>query len=266
MQNLENRTPIVNPDGTPTEYFMRLLQNRGGILGDLADKQILGGIGINGGGPLGEPGDITLDADVQEILDQISTTQGSVLYRGATDWAALAPGAVGEFLKTNGVGANPSWAIAGAGGSTWNTVGTWDFAIAGAVATVVSSSLAGFNECLILTDAATRSVAGQHAIRVSTDNGATYYNTSGDYTSLSNNGVKANSTAFAPMNLSTVAASTWIARVLNLKGAWKSANMVNQTGFPAWQFGASANDITNVQVTALVAGNWNGGKIRILAR
>ncbi len=36
-------------------------------------------------------------------------TQGSVLYRGASAWTALAPGVSGQFLKTNGAGANPAW-------------------------------------------------------------------------------------------------------------------------------------------------------------
>lgn len=43
-----------------------------------------------------------------------SSTHGTVLYRGASGWAALAPGTSGHFLKTSGASANPSWAAAGA--------------------------------------------------------------------------------------------------------------------------------------------------------
>lgn len=46
-------------------------------------------------------------ASAQFNLDSISTTQGAILYRGATAWAALEP-ATG-FLKTNGPDANPEW-------------------------------------------------------------------------------------------------------------------------------------------------------------
>jgi hypothetical protein len=47
------------------------------------------------------------------IFDAIlSSTQGAVLYRGASTWAALAPGTSGQFLQTNGAAANPSWASA----------------------------------------------------------------------------------------------------------------------------------------------------------
>lgn len=38
-----------------------------------------------------------------------SSTQGAVLYRGASGWAALGPGTAGQALQTGGAGANPSW-------------------------------------------------------------------------------------------------------------------------------------------------------------
>jgi hypothetical protein len=62
---------------------------------------------------------------VQAFLDSnYSSTQGSILYRGASGWAALTPGTSGMVLQTNGSAANPSWAtvssaapIGSAGGS-----------------------------------------------------------------------------------------------------------------------------------------------------
>jgi hypothetical protein len=45
------------------------------------------------------------------ILDTIlSSTQGAVLYRDASAWAALGPGTSGQVLTTGGTAANPSWA------------------------------------------------------------------------------------------------------------------------------------------------------------
>lgn len=35
--------------------------------------------------------------------------QGDILYWNGTDWVNLAPGTDGQFLETNGAGANPSW-------------------------------------------------------------------------------------------------------------------------------------------------------------
>lgn len=46
---------------------------------------------------------------IQTLLDGISNTQGSILYRGASAWAALGPGTSGNVLSTNGAGSNPSW-------------------------------------------------------------------------------------------------------------------------------------------------------------
>jgi hypothetical protein len=48
-------------------------------------------------------------ANIQTLLDGISNTQGSILYRSASAWVALAPGTSGNVLSTNGAGANPSW-------------------------------------------------------------------------------------------------------------------------------------------------------------
>lgn len=123
VQPLDRATRIVNQDGTPTEYFMRLLQDRGILQTDVEQAieqinatEVIAGAGLVGGGAIGA-GNITLNADAQEILDQITGTQGSVLFRGAAAWQALTPGTSGFFLKTNGAGADPAWAAGGAGGS-----------------------------------------------------------------------------------------------------------------------------------------------------
>jgi hypothetical protein len=47
------------------------------------------------------------------ILNTITTTQGSILYRNSTGWVALTPGTTGYFLRTNGTGMNPTWAAGG---------------------------------------------------------------------------------------------------------------------------------------------------------
>lgn len=47
--------------------------------------------------------------DIQELLDEISTTQGVVLYRNASAWVALSPGTSGQVLQSGGAAANPSW-------------------------------------------------------------------------------------------------------------------------------------------------------------
>lgn len=203
-------------------------------------------------------------------LDTISSTRGSILYRGALGWSALAPGAAGYVLQSGGSGADPSWvAPSGGGGSTaWTLVGHWDFGTDGAVATVTSSSLSSYNEVFIFASGAGRTVAGQHTVLVSTDGGTTYYNTSGNYVIISNAGASSNQTAFIVDNSSVTTAKRWSAHIFNTKGPEKHMHAVIQTGFPSQAFVGSASDITNVQVSATTGGNFTGtgGLIRIYAR
>lgn len=45
------------------------------------------------------------------LLDTvIGNTQGSIMYRAGTLWSILTPGTSGQFLQTQGAGANPQWA------------------------------------------------------------------------------------------------------------------------------------------------------------
>lgn len=132
LQPLSQQFKIANPDGTPTDYFIRWAQERqiditNGINAQqaqalidawAAQRDVIAGTGLTGGGNLST--DITLNADVQAILNLITTTRGSILYRGASSWSALAPGTSGQVLSTNGAGADPSWIAAGGGGGGGN--------------------------------------------------------------------------------------------------------------------------------------------------
>jgi hypothetical protein len=58
----------------------------------------------------------TLLPSLTGLLDgAFGATQGTILYRGASSWSALAPGSAGNLLQTAGPGANPAWAPLGAG-------------------------------------------------------------------------------------------------------------------------------------------------------
>tara|TARA_R100001594_G_C4020685_1_gene259049 strand:- start:173 stop:1216 length:1044 start_codon:yes stop_codon:yes gene_type:complete len=57
-----------------------------------------------------------------------SDAQGDVMYYNGTDWARLAAGTSGHFLKTQGTSANPAWAAAGGGFASqqfFTSSGTW---------------------------------------------------------------------------------------------------------------------------------------------
>lgn len=108
-QPLNKQIPIIDPvSGCPTDYFIKWAQQ----FNSSALGEIFAGAGINiSAGP-------TITADQQAILDAIDNTQGSILYRDADEWKALAPGTAGHFLKTNGAAANPEWAAGGGGGGS----------------------------------------------------------------------------------------------------------------------------------------------------
>jgi hypothetical protein len=69
--------------------------------------------------------------------------QGDVLYFNGTNWVRLAAGTTGQFLQTQGTGANPQWAtssgsgnVSGPGSSTDNALVRWD----GATGTLIQNS------------------------------------------------------------------------------------------------------------------------------
>lgn len=61
---------------------------------------------VNITGGAATPSATTLTAWIDSA---IGNTQGSILYRGASTWSALAPGTSGQALLAQGAGANPIW-------------------------------------------------------------------------------------------------------------------------------------------------------------
>ena len=53
----------------------------------------------------------------------LSVTQGTVYYGDGSKLVGLAPGTSGQFLKTNGAGANPEWASAGSATTPYDVLG-----------------------------------------------------------------------------------------------------------------------------------------------
>ncbi|MBI1908868.1 MAG: hypothetical protein HYS22_01705 [Deltaproteobacteria bacterium] len=66
-----------------------------------------------------------------------SDAQGDVMYYSGTDWVRLAAGTSGQYLKTQGAGANPTWADSAAGTmgaltADWGQTGAYDIVLANA--------------------------------------------------------------------------------------------------------------------------------------
>lgn len=107
IQDLDGRFQIVNPDGTPTEYLLRLLNDRGDSQVDdqetidllettKADKDILltAGFGLSGGGDLSASRTFDLDAALDDLsdVDVGSAADGdSLVYdSGTATWGPVA--------------------------------------------------------------------------------------------------------------------------------------------------------------------------------
>lgn len=144
VQPLQGQFRIADPEtGLPTQEFLQWTK----AVTDLLPTQEEALAAIEGAGLTALSGrialgnntrfgdEIEIDADTQAILDVISNVRGSILYRGASGWASLAPGPAGQILRTAGAGADPSWAAAGGGGGgatliaelTAPTAGEFDF-------------------------------------------------------------------------------------------------------------------------------------------
>lgn len=173
LQPLDDKFAIVRPDGRPTLYFIEWAQQRQIDITDAITLEILqqylddhalqegSGIQITPSGSLNDSP--TIAADVQEILDQITTTQGSIVYRNASDWVALAPGTAGQFLKTNGAGADPAWAAGGAGAMTLIEAYTGD----GTTGTKTFSSIPStYKDLLLRISGRTSAAVGVSALQI----------------------------------------------------------------------------------------------------
>lgn len=195
LQPLVNNQRIVKNDGTPTDYFIRWAQQKqidigAGITAEqaleiiakyLADHELQAGSGIQIT-PSGNISDSpTIAAEVQAILDQITNVHGSVLFRGAAGWEALAPGTAGQFLKTNGAGADPSWAAGGGGGggglaliNTYNLAGVTYQNIVGDITSTYLTYLFEFIDVVPVSDST-------HINAQVSTNGGTTWDTAGNY-------------------------------------------------------------------------------------
>jgi hypothetical protein len=127
-----------------------------------------------------------------EVLDFIGTTQGTLLYRNATVWTTLAPGTSGQFLKTNGAGADPAWSSGNSGdvvgpvSSTDNGVVRYD----GTTGKLIQASTASISDAgaLALVAGLTLGVtlaAGNHTI-VDADSSIVYTGAGGHTITLIN--------------------------------------------------------------------------------
>ena len=285
LQPLEQTFAIVGSDGRPTPYFIRWAQQRQIditasitaenatqlIVDYLASHPLIAGSGI----ALTPSGNLSnspvVAALVQQILDQITTVHGSVLYRDAAAWAALGPGTAGQFLRTNGPAADPDWAAGGSGSSGWNLLdqnggtinsgATWTFSVA--VANVDVINLSNYNELIVIGRNLTTTLSTQRIIRVSVDNGVTFFQGAADYEHIQSAGNTINSSVYLIHTSNSAAARAITGHLVNLKGPVKFArDLTADTRL----FAASTLGINAIRLSQLTATTFTGGTLHVYAR
>ena len=113
-----------------------------------------------GGSPAGSSGQIQINSsgsfggsDLTTLIDSaFGSTRGAMLYRGSGGWAELSPGTSGYFIKSQGPGADPTYAAvtASAAGSSGQIQTNSSGSFAGSDLTTLIDSAFGSTQGMIL--------------------------------------------------------------------------------------------------------------------
>lgn len=221
---------------------------------------------------VGWDGDTTTAPSKNAVYDKIEAVVAGVPGTYTDEMARDAIGAalvagtnttvtVNDGADTITIASAPAWALAGTGQTA---TGVYDFAVDGAKANIDFAGLTSFNELLVIARGLTDGTTGVREIRVSVDNGSTFYAASGDYKQISSAGVETNVDALAFHTTNSTAARSLSAHIINTKGTAKYC--AYSSGSLYGLFDASASDINAIRVTNSGGGNITGGTVRVYAR
>ncbi|MGX1259790.1 hypothetical protein [Sinorhizobium fredii] len=143
----------------------------------------------------------------------------------------------------------------------WRAAASWDFSVN--VSQVDIPNLGEFSEILILGRLITLGTSGTRNFQVSSDNGSSFYSTSGDYQSVATTGAETAAASLAMHSTSSTAARTFFAHIHNFnKAQLKPVFMVSGVQGLITQAAA----MNAIRVLPSAGGNITGGLLRIFGR
>lgn len=202
------------------------------------------------------------------ILGRITAGAGDVEeLTGANARTIVLPATTGNALKVLRVNSGATdyelaSVNADTSGAGWTLVASQNCASAPA-ANFDFTGLGSYNELLIhLVGVGASGAGAARVIRVSVDNGSTFYSASGDYLKLSAAGTTTSQGSAGFTTPASSAAQWFSLQIRNMKGAKKLC--LSEQGNVL--FDASASDINAVRVTSNSADTLNSGTIYVYAR
>lgn len=257
---LDHRAPIVDSEGRPTAYFMRQWQ---------LQREVNTGIPVTFTQLQDVPN--TYSGQVGRVVRVNSAGTGlefdAFTFTGLTDTPNTYAGAEGLALRVNAAATALEFytpATGGGGSSSWTLAGSWTHS--GDVASVEFTGLAPASELLLIAYNLTLSgTSTSIRWRVSTDNGASYFSTSGDYIRVT--GTSGNQGPLDSMFLTSSATGStrWLSGVILNSGVTDGPKLgIPNTGEEVAFIADNSNDIDAVQLSCTA--NLTGGSAFVYKR
>ncbi len=215
------------------------------------------------GAGTGDPTDLTA-TQATAILNAVVGDSGS----GGTKGLVPAPGsgdsAAGKFLKADGTFAIPGVTTGSPTGGGYVLVNSWTFSIN--VTEVDFNNLGSYSEIMVITRGISKSVSGTLAIRLSTDNGSSFFAGASDYQIMGTDGTEANASSMSLYTTNTTAARSGLMQICGFNVGSTPKQMWCANRSSVFLFVGTLNALDAIRLFPANGGNMTAGNIYVLGR